>query len=99
MIREFQAEIARLRAQLASAGAAPGPSPRHAVGNGAPGTASAADVAADAAPSPEDAKQSLALEERGSLEHSAQARASAPESVRCQWAWLCTQCAFQDKHT
>ena len=98
MIREFQAEIARLRAQLASAGAAPGPSPGHAVGNGAPGTAAAADAPSDAHPSLEDAKQMMAPEERGSLEHSVQARASAPESVRCRLAWLLTQCAFQRAH-
>ena len=84
MIREFQAEIARLRAQLASAGAAPGPSPRHTIGNGAPGTAAAAGMVADTELHPEGAKQSLALEERGSLQRSAQARALAPEpeSVR-----------------
>ena len=86
MIREFQAEIARLRAQLASAGAARGPSPRRTTANGAPGTTDAADAAPDVESYPEGAKQSLAPEERGSLQHSAQAHASAPESVRCQWA-------------
>ena len=98
MIREFQAEIARLRAQLASAGAAPGPSPTHAVGYGAPGTAAAADMVANAESYLESAKQSLAFEERGSLQHSAQARASALKLVRCQWARMLKKHAFPGIH-
>ena len=85
MIRAFQAEIARLRAQLAPAGVVAGSSPRHAFGNGAPGVAAAAHVLAGPAKAAEGVEQPLAPE-RASFEQGAQAWASPPALVRCRWA-------------